>query len=182
MHPVVAGSVGGFAATLPMTLVMESLFAKLPWSQRQPLPPRIITERMMQTVGLHRHLDEDERHRLTVVNHFAYGTAMGAAYGLVARPALPGAWGGALFGLGVWAGSYLGWLPPAGLHPPATRDSFERQALMVAAHIVWGAVLGATTNALIRRQQEMRKRMPPRAPSASQSATADQPATIPSAG
>jgi len=47
------------------------------------------------------------------------------------------------FGLLVWAGSYLGLLPAVGLHRPATRESARRNGMMIASHVVWGAVLGA---------------------------------------
>jgi hypothetical protein len=43
----------------------------------------------------------------------------------------------------VWAGSYLGLLPMTGLLHSATRERAERNALMIAAHVVWGGVLGA---------------------------------------
>jgi hypothetical protein len=46
------------------------------------------------------------------------------------------------FGVAVWLLSYMGWLPAIGLFGPATRDTQGRSALMVAAHLVWGAALG----------------------------------------
>jgi len=50
---------------------------------------------------------------------------------------------GASFGVGVWAASYLGWIPAVGLLAPATRHPRHRSALMLAAHVVWGASLAA---------------------------------------
>jgi hypothetical protein len=47
------------------------------------------------------------------------------------------------WGLFVWAGSYLGLLPALDLHEPATQHPAERNILMIVAHIIWGATLGA---------------------------------------
>jgi putative membrane protein len=46
----------------------------------------------------------------------------------------------------VWAGSYLGLLPVLGILSPATRHPTGRNALMIAAHIIWGATLGILTD------------------------------------
>jgi hypothetical protein len=48
--------------------------------------------------------------------------------------------------MAVWAGSYLGLLPAAGILPSATRDYPERNAVMIGAHVVWGAALGYFTH------------------------------------
>jgi uncharacterized membrane protein YagU involved in acid resistance len=94
-------------------------------------------------------LDEDERNGLTLLAHFGYGTAVGALY----APIAPRGWaastlGGVGYGLLVWAGSYLGLLPAIGLLSPATRHPPRRNALMIAAHVVWGATLGAVAGAV----------------------------------
>jgi uncharacterized membrane protein YagU involved in acid resistance len=81
---------------------------------------------------------------LTSAGHYSYGGAMGAIYGTVVRGRYRSCWTGAAFGFAVWAGSYLGWLPAAGLHDGATEEHGERNALMIAAHLVWGATMGAT--------------------------------------
>jgi hypothetical protein len=41
--------------------------------------------------------------------------------------------------------SYEGWVPAAGIMPPAHRDRPSRSATMVVAHAVYGAVLGLWT-------------------------------------
>ena len=143
MPPFIAGALSGLTATVPMTAAMEAMFRHLPWSERYPLPPRKVTMEVVEMLGLKSKLDEDERHGLTIASHLGFGTAMGMAYALVARRALPGVVGGAIFGLGVWAGNYLAALPVAKLHPHAAREPAERNALMIAAHVVWGTALGA---------------------------------------
>jgi hypothetical protein len=94
--------------------------------------------------GVHRELDERDMQQLTLAAHFGYGAACGAAFGLIAPRNVPGAVAaGMAFGLGVWAGSYLGWLPALGVRQSATEDPRARSGLMIAAHLVWGAAAGA---------------------------------------
>lgn len=143
MQPFIAGALSGLTATVPMTAAMEAMFRRLPWYERYPLPPRKVTMEVIETLGLKSKLDENQRHGLTLASHLGYGAAMGMAYSLVARRALPGAVGGAIFGIGVWAGNYLAALPLAKLHPHAAREPAERNQLMIAAHVVWGIALGA---------------------------------------
>jgi hypothetical protein len=136
------GSLAGLTATVPMTAVMEVLHRQLPADERYPLPPRQVTMRLAEEAGVEDHLDESERTGLTLLNHFGYGAATGALYGLLPRVnAVPPVVGGIAYGLAVWAGSYLGLLPALGILSPATRHPARRNALMIAAHVVWGAVL-----------------------------------------
>jgi uncharacterized membrane protein YagU involved in acid resistance len=152
MSPTVAASLGGLAATLPMTVAMEAMFRRLSLPHRYPLPPRAVSMRLADTLGMKHELGEQGRLAVTLLNHFGYGTAAGALYGLLGRRLLPGALGGAVYGLGVWAGSYLGLLPASGLYPSATEESANRNALMIAAHLVWGAALGVATEALAQEE------------------------------
>jgi uncharacterized membrane protein YagU involved in acid resistance len=144
MNRVLLGALAGLAATAPMTLAMKLMHEQLPREEQYPLPPRQVTEGVAEKAGVDRHLDEETREAATWVSHFAYGTACGALYGALSgevideRPLLAGAG----FGLAVWAGSYLGWLPAAGILSPATEHPARRNALMIAAHVVWGATTG----------------------------------------
>lgn len=140
---LVRGGFAGLLATLPMTLAMEGMHALLPWWERYPLPPRQITEEVERVADLRGSLDEPRHVALTLVNHFAYGAGAGAVYGAFSRgvPAPP-ALKGAAFGLGVWSVSYLGLLPALGVLSPATEHPGRRNALMIAAHLVWGSATG----------------------------------------
>ena len=143
MERLFAGAVAGFGATVPMTVAMVAMHRRLPARQRYALPPRRITMRAAEKAGAKRHLDETQRTGLTLLAHFGYGAAVGGLFGLVAprqlSRSIPAGIG---YGLLVWAGSYLGLLPALGLHRPATREPEQRNALMVAAHFVWGAAAG----------------------------------------
>jgi uncharacterized membrane protein YagU involved in acid resistance len=127
-----------------MTAAMVAMHRKLPAHQKYPLPPRRITMAVAKKLGAKKHLDEQHRTGLTLLAHFGYGATMGALFGLVAprhlSRSIPAGIG---YGLLVWAGSYLGLLPAMDLHRPATREPDERNGLMIAAHVVWGATIGA---------------------------------------
>jgi hypothetical protein len=126
-----------------MTWFMARVFRALPPAQRYSLPPRQITETVLEEAGLDEQLGEKGRRRLTLASHFAYGAATGALFALVCRNRQPSPFSGAAYGLVVWAGSYLGWLPALGILRPATRHPARRTALMIGAHLIWGATLGA---------------------------------------
>lgn len=100
-----------------------------------------------------RHVPLEGPHR-ALAAHFAFGAATGALYGAATshKHVSPGITSGVMFGLGVWAASYLGWVPLTGLMPPASQQPAQRNAMMVASHIVWGAALGAAVLAMRRRR------------------------------
>jgi hypothetical protein len=145
MNRILLGALAGLAATGPMTLAMKLMHERLPREERYPLPPRQVTEGLAEKAGVNEDLDEEEREAATWASHFAYGAACGALYGAVSGERVDGhpLLAGAGFGLAVWAGSYLGWLPAAGIIAPATEHPARRNALMIAAHAVWGATTGA---------------------------------------
>lgn len=144
-----AGGAAGLVATVPMSAVMAALHQSLPPEDRHALPPRHITERVTQEAGVDDDLSEPEKQALTAAAHFGYGAAAGTVYGLVRpRIPLPGALSGLVYGLAVWAGSYMGLLPRLRLYRHAVDESAERNAMMIAAHVVWGATLGAATDLL----------------------------------
>jgi len=154
MGAMVNGSVSGFAAAVPMTLVMTLMHGKSPWHPDDPLPPREITEELAERIGVLDEMDEPDLRVASTVNHFAYGAATGAAYGLVARRVgLPRVVSGVLFALSVWTLSYLGWLPALRIMRPATQQPADRNALMIVAHVVWGASMGLTLAMIDRRRE-----------------------------
>ena len=150
MNRILLGALAGLAATAPMTLAMKLMHEQLPREERYPLPPRQVTEGLAEKAGVDEHMDEEDREAATWVSHFAYGAACGALYGALSgetldeHPLLAGAG----FGVAVWAGSYLGWLPAAGIISPATEHPARRNALMIAAHLVWGATAAAALSGL----------------------------------
>jgi hypothetical protein len=141
------GAAAGVVATVPMTLVMEAGHRLLPPAERYPLPPYEVTDAVLRQSGLPRQSGTRNWTPLTLCAHLAYGGAAGALY--ASRPAawlpdtrLAACSQGTAFGLGVWLTSYLGLLPALGLLAPATEHPRRRSALMIVAHLVWGASLG----------------------------------------
>jgi len=150
MNHVTSGSLAGFVATVPMTAVMQ-LLHKYPVPEPERWPPRQIAERMGRRLGLTQELDHDERSALTWASHFGYGTSAGGLYGLLfGNTSVPPVTFGVGYGLAVWAASYLGWLPAAGIMRPATRQNRRRNVMLIASHAVWGGVLGLLTDRLRR--------------------------------
>lgn len=146
MNRYVAGAIGGLLATVPMTAVMTTLFQKLQPPQQYPLPPREITEVVVDRIT-HRNIGDRPLTYLSLIAHFAYGAATGALYPLFCRRPQRPIDDGATFGLAIWAASYLGWLPAAHILRPATQHPPARNVLMLVAHMVWGAstvVIGET--------------------------------------
>jgi hypothetical protein len=125
------GVLAGVAATMAMTATMKRLHTMLPDDERYPLPPREIVDRSVPGV------DERQARSRTMLAHFGFGGLTGALFALL--PAIRG--GGIAYGLGVWALSYLGWIPAARILTPALRHPLKRNLLMIAAHIVWGMTL-----------------------------------------
>lgn len=141
MNRLLAGTLSGFAATFPMTVVMQFLH-RWPYPERDHLPPQQITEKLAARVGIKRHLDEPQLTAAVLANHFGFGAAGGAAYAAAfGNVKLPPVLKGTIWALTVWLVSYMGWVPAANVLPPATKHSKRRNFLMIAAHLVWGVLL-----------------------------------------
>lgn len=125
------GVLAGIAATVAMTATMRRLQAMLPDDERYPLPPREIVDHSIP--------DSDERNARsrTLLAHFGFGGLTGALFALLP----PMRELGIAYGLGVWAMSYLGWIPAARILAPAYHHPLRRNLLMIAAHVVWGLTL-----------------------------------------
>jgi hypothetical protein len=153
MKRLLRGAAAGAAATVPMTVVMETLHEQLPGEPARPLPPREITESIASKAGVDEQIPEHHMEDLTLAAHFGYGAACGALLGAVAPKHPAGAVvTGMLFGLGVWAGSYKGWLPAFNIRHDAEHDPPARTGLMVVAHLVWGAAAGMMLSSGRREQ------------------------------
>jgi hypothetical protein len=146
------GFVGGVVATVAMSAVM---LAAQKAGLMGRMPPRKITDGLLGSLGIRRSTPEPARKALATLNHFAFGAACGALFGLAHevsrnRAAASGSraeehrapvGAGIAFGTAVWALSYAGWIPAAGIMPMPHRDRPGRPTSMVLAHWVFGAVL-----------------------------------------
>jgi uncharacterized membrane protein YagU involved in acid resistance len=154
MKRILKGGLAGFLATAPMSVAMILMHQQLPRREQHSLPPGQITGAVTKRLGLKKHLGKREHEAATWVSHFGYGATAGALYGPLSR-LLPGppAVKGSLFGLLVWAGSYLSLLPATGLFPHAEKETSRRNGIMIVAHLVWGASLGWLTAAMTHERR-----------------------------
>jgi hypothetical protein len=146
-----AGGLDGLGATLAMSGVMYGA-RRAGWLGTPP--PAAITERALHAIGAHGAARRGTP-ALAWGAHLAFGAACGALYGAAARA--PRSWAraaveGAAYGAAIWLVSYAGWVPALSILPPPHRDRPGRPPAMVAAHLVFGAVLGALGERRRRRR------------------------------
>ena len=141
----IGGALAGLIATLPMTLFLIDQHRRLPPLQRYRLPPRVITDQAARRVGIRAPASESGKRARALAAHFTFGALCGLFFPAWGRNlnGVRSVAAGAYYGLGIWALSYLGWVPAMGLMAPATRQPVERNAMMIVAHLIWGATLAA---------------------------------------
>jgi len=132
----------GAGASLGASLVMGSLLlgAKHLGLLGEP-PPQKLTRKIL---GLRRS-QPATLSGSTFAAHLGYGAGAGALFGALAAPIerpRDRALAGSVFGAALWAVSYAGWIPAAGLMPVPQFDRPGRPTVMFLAHLVFGAVLG----------------------------------------
>lgn len=149
MNKILAGALAGFAATAPMTVTMLAFHRQLKWHERHRLPPEDITTEIADRAGIGRKLSLGQHQVATWSAHFGFGAAAGALYApLAAKVKAPPLLKGIGFGLLMWSGSYLGWLPALEILHQTKEQPARPNWLMVIAHIVWGATLGLVAERL----------------------------------
>jgi len=154
MRAVPRGLLAGFLATGPMTYALMQIFESLPAKEKSPLPPATITDDLFGGTGLDRFRDAEIA--ATMGAHFGYGATVALPYSFLApHVKAPAVVKGAIYGVGVWGASYLGLLPTLGVRSRAPNMPMSRNAMMIAAHIVWGAALGIADEFLEKHGNDM---------------------------
>ncbi len=149
--PLVEGTLAGLIATVPMSIFMLAAQRVLPQWQQYALPPERLTDKVAKWIGLRKHMDKPQLLAASFVSHFGFGAAAGAIYGPLTRIVpLPSVLKGIVFGIVVWFAIYRGLLPGVGMSEAAAKEPIHRNALMIAAHVVWGAATGVVTTLLER--------------------------------
>ena len=147
--PLLEGAFAGLIATVPMTLFMLAAQRILPRWQQYALPPEKLTDKFARRIGLRKHINKPQLLLASFVSHLGFGASAGAIYGPLTRIVpLPSILKGIVFGIVVWFANYLGWLPVVGMSEAANKQPIQRNALMIVAHVVWGAGTGVVTNAI----------------------------------
>ncbi len=138
MRRLLRGAGAGLVATGIMSLLM--LGAKR-LGLMGTMPPEKITRRLLNRLGLpHSRRQQDAAATLL---HFTFGGGAGGLFGLLlSRGPLPPVVRGMAFGATVWFVSYQGWVPALGIMARPSRDRPGRPQTMLAAHLLYGAVLG----------------------------------------
>ncbi len=150
------GALGGISATGPMTIGMVWLHRRLAPQHRYSLPPREITMKLMEALGIQKKLGREARAAFTLVNHFGYGAAAAILYSLIeSRVPASSLSKGPIFGALVWLVSYMGLLPALGVLNPATTHPHSRNALMFVVHLVWGLFVGVFVETLLSEKKRV---------------------------
>jgi hypothetical protein len=141
------GAAAGAVATFPMSGVM--LAASKARLLGEPPPKKITraaTRRLAPAVARH----EAPLDLASIAAHLGFGAAMGALYSVALGRRRPTMLSGVAFGTAVWAVSYAGWVPAAGVMPEPSDDRRGRPASMVVSHWVFGASLASALRMLPR--------------------------------
>jgi uncharacterized membrane protein YagU involved in acid resistance len=137
---LVAGASGGLIASLAMS-EFHSLF---PHAEGQSQPAdedsTIKTASAISQAIFQRRLTAAQKEMAGPVVHYAFGTTMGALYGVLAdsRDATRLGWG-LPFGAAIWLGAHVITVPALGLSEPITREVPAAEAVEFISHLVYGA-------------------------------------------
>lgn len=136
-----ASALAGLVASIPMGLIMIGLNRVL---STRAEPPKLITKRLANRFGLGKTVRRGKRWDMTTwAAHLGYGAAAASLYPLLTRVLpIPSILRGMVYAMGVWAASYMGWLPAANILPPANRQPARRNVVMILSHLLWGSLIG----------------------------------------
>ena len=135
------GLFAGLAGTAAMTLV-STLEMKARGREASTTPVDAVSK-----VFDIEPVDEDARMRLSNITHWAYGTAWGAARGVISAAGLKGHAATAAHFAAVW-GAALVMLPALKVAPPPNEWGAKELALDALHHAVYAAATGAVYEAL----------------------------------
>ena len=142
-NKIFSGLAAGFAATIPMTLAMVWIWKRLPREEQYALPPQEIVTVFADKADLPVPITSGQHLAATGLSHFGFGAVTGAVYALYEdRLDAPPVVKGMAFALLVWGTSYLIVWPTLNVLKSAVRHPARRNAMMIAAHLAWGATLG----------------------------------------
>jgi uncharacterized membrane protein YagU involved in acid resistance len=141
MQTLARGALAGLAATVPMTVVIGA--GRAAGLMGTP-PPVEITENAAEQAGEDPDRQSPEFQAAWLAAHAGYGAVCGVLFAAI-RPVLSRSdlAAGLLFGAAVWGVSYFSLMPSLNLYPSAEDDSNQRQAVMIAAHAVFGTALAS---------------------------------------
>lgn len=139
---LLAGAIGGLIASFVMGQFSTLLIT--PDSNPEP-DEEDSTVRAASAISqmiFHHELTPDQKALAGPAMHYAFGTTMATAYGVLVELWDPVRLGGGLpFGAALWLGAHVIAVPALGLSEPITRNDARTEAVEAAAHLVYGAVV-----------------------------------------
>lgn len=141
------GAVAGAVATVPQSLVIWGAKAA-GFYRAKPHPEQVAEQMSMPLINLRR-VPEDVRTPIITAEHFAFGAASGAVYGVSTGIIRPMPATGLVMGLAVWGISYGGWIPALRIAPLPQDDESGRAVTTLVAHAAYGLALGALLERLL---------------------------------
>jgi len=107
----------------------------------EEVPPRALARRARH--GLIRFVPKAQRRAALELLHWGYGAVGGAAFQALPKQVRMRAWGGPLYGLGLWLGFELAIAPAFGLEQAKKPRPVDRLGLAVD-HLLYGLVVSET--------------------------------------
>lgn len=141
MGTVVRGAAAGAVGTAVMTVLqLGGRSSLVPQSVQRKFPPKLGVEWAEAQAGPGAQLGNGEKAAAIAGVHLAYGMGSGAAYGLLRErlDGVPAPLAGAVFGVGLWAAGFEGWMPAVGMKAPEHRLPPRKWVLPVVTHVVYG--------------------------------------------
>lgn len=143
-HPILRATARGAVGSMAMS-GLRQLTVSLGMVERTP--PESVLRRTAPR--LFRDVPAERRPALVEAVHWLYGAAGGAAFGLLPRVIRERRWAGPVYGVLAWAAFETGIAPALGL--PRSRDTAAERLALLADHLLYGAVVGASARPRPRR-------------------------------
>ena len=149
LRRILIGALAGAIATVPQSATVWGL--RRAGVYRRRAAREVVAEGITNaTVGTEK-VPQEWWKPVMLAEHFGFGAAAGALFGLLTAIVRPTTVAGLLAGLAVWKASYDGWIPALRIMPPPEEDEQGRQVAMVLVHVAYGLALGAIVERLTSR-------------------------------
>jgi putative membrane protein len=139
---LIAGALGGMIASLAMNKFYSLSSHAESHSEPADEDATVRTASAISQAIFHHRLTAGQKELAGPAVHYAFGTTIGALYGVLAdfRDSTRLGWG-LPFGAAIWLGAHVVTVPALGLSKPITREAPGTEAVEFASHLVYGAVV-----------------------------------------
>lgn len=152
---LIRGAAAGAAGTAVMTVMRTQVAPRVMPAETMPeeFTPKKAVQWAEQRLGEPNALSEAQEEKAAMAAHFGYGSGAGAAYALLRESVLrklPPPLAGMLFGAGLWAISFEGWMPALGVQEATTEKPPRKWPAPVMMHLLYGVSTALALEALDR--------------------------------